>query len=924
MNQKISEQHLTWKVKLNLKMVAIGLAIIGQLLLTSDRIFLGICCYVIAAISFILFMDDDPKANATETYSRVERQLKIPRKSTIFIIAAIIAAIATFIFFSLKIHAIVAWICFLLSISLFLIGCNNINPKYQNYSLKTNNWNGREISILAAIVFAGLVLRLIKLNEIPFGTWYDEADFGLNAKRIITEPGFLPVFFESIGRVPAYFMYLAALSFKIFGISTESLRYVSALFGSGTILVAYYCGKEIFNKRIGLILAFFISFSRWNINWSRIGLDNITVPFFELLTIFLLIKAIRKNDYFCFAIAGISLGLGLSFYSAMRIFPFVILIWLVSKFRKNHTLFTSFWKGYLLFGLGVLIVLIPLVNYAIFNPDIFWGRVQQTSIFNGKTTQAAWTAISETTKEHLLMFNLDGDQNGRHNIPGKPMLDPITGALMVLGFFISLVKIKKSTFLLLLAWFLLMLLPGILSLDFESPQSLRAIGALPAAFLLACVPIFYTFKSENEQIALKYHAVIRSFFIILLSLVAVINSSLYFTYQAKSDSSWSLFSTPETIIAKRMNEIGNEVDYFVSTYYYTSPTISFLAPQIKDYQRLETYDIFPIQVNNNRTKIVFVDPGSESFIHGILSNFPASELKRIYSPEGQVILNEIQVEYEDIHQNQGLLAKYYLDEKTDGLPSFVAKETEFQFNWGDRNQSTIPYFIEWSGVLFCHTFGSYRFAAISPEESRLFVDGTEIRLESTGEPGEPILLAKGNHLIRIQTKSGEGMFKLLWQPPIEDIKPLTASSLFVPPVTTNGLLGLYYGNGDWQGEVKYAQIDPSIDFYFHNQPLPRPYSVEWVGRININQMGDYGFYIDSVDEAILFIDEELILDNRQDHSEEDKRIHLTTGMHTIRVRYADRSGYSHIHLFWTPPEKDRVIIPQEVLFQPEVPTLLVR
>lgn len=282
------------------------------------------------------------------------------------------------------------------------------------------------------------------------------------------------------------------------------------------------------------------------------------------------------------------------------------------------------------------------------------------------------------------------------------------------------------------------------------------------------------------------------------------------------------------------------------------------------------------------------------------------------------------MEYADIQQNQGLIAKYFPGENTSGLPNFVVKETDFQFNWQDRNSITFPYYVAWEGVLFSHAFGDYRFAVISPEDTRLFIDETEIQMNNTGELGDPILLAKGFHQIRIQTKAAGGMFTLLWQPPNEELQELTASSLFVPPVSTHGLLGLYYANGDWQGQVQYAQIDPSIDFYFHNQLLPRPYSVEWVGRININEPGEYGFYIDSVDEAILFIDEKIILNNREDQSEEDKRIYLEAGMHTIRIRYADRSGYSHIHLYWTPPGKNRVIIPQEVLFQPVVPTPLVR
>ncbi len=98
------------------------------------------------------------------------------------------------------------------------------------------------------------------------------------------------------------------------------------------------------------------------------------------------------------------------------------------------------------------------------------------------------------------MFNYQGDNNGRHNLTGEPMLDPISGTLLVLGLGLSLWRIRQPGSFLLIAWLLLMLAPGIFALDFESPQSLRAIGSLPAAYLLAVVPID-AFWKEWDKIA---------------------------------------------------------------------------------------------------------------------------------------------------------------------------------------------------------------------------------------------------------------------------------------------------------------------------------------------------------------------------------------------------------------------------------------
>ena len=71
-----------------------------------------------------------------------------------------------------------------------------------------------------------------------------------------------------------------------------------------------------------------------------------------------------------------------------------------------------------------------------------------------------------------------GDRNGLQNLPGAPMLDDIAGLLLVLGLGYSLWRSRDPRYALLPLWLGLTLLGGILSLDFEAPQSLRANGAL--------------------------------------------------------------------------------------------------------------------------------------------------------------------------------------------------------------------------------------------------------------------------------------------------------------------------------------------------------------------------------------------------------------------------------------------------------------
>jgi hypothetical protein len=162
------------------------------------------------------------------------------------------------------------------------------------------------------------------------------------------------------------------------------------------------------------------------------------------------------------------------------------------------------------------------------------------------------------------------------------MLDPITGALMLLGVGLCMWRIRKPGSFLLLVWLLLMLVPGIFSLDFEGPQSYRAIGSLPAAYLLAAVPINGLWQEWEKSSKKRLNYLFLVPLMLVLGISGYINYDIYFNKQAQSPDSWAAFSTPETIAAKIMAKMGNTVKYYVSTYYYQVPTIQFLAPAVND------------------------------------------------------------------------------------------------------------------------------------------------------------------------------------------------------------------------------------------------------------------------------------------------------------------------------------------------------
>jgi len=90
--------------------------------------------------------------------------------------------------------------------------------------------------------------------------------------------------------------YLIALSFKIFGTSEFSARIVSVIFGTLTIPLVYLLAEELENKRVGIIAALLITFSSFQILWSREARMYAQFQFFYLLTAYLFYLGLKRNN----------------------------------------------------------------------------------------------------------------------------------------------------------------------------------------------------------------------------------------------------------------------------------------------------------------------------------------------------------------------------------------------------------------------------------------------------------------------------------------------------------------------------------------------------------------------------------------------------------------------------------------------------
>ncbi len=794
------------------------------------------------------------------------------------------------------------------------------------------------IGLLLAIVALALFMRLWRFAELPFGTWYDEAEAGLLALRILEDPNYRPIFEGSIN-IPAHYLYLIAFFFHYIEVSTQSIRLVSVLMGVAMVGAAYLAGRELFGRGWGLVLAFIVAVARWSVNFSRIGMYNISTPFFELLAIGLLLRAFRRGRYADYALAGVTLGLGLCFYVAFQLFIGVVLLfWLLMTLLQRGFLRRT-WSGMLLTVVVATLVVMPIATFAYTKPDVYFARTNKTSIFAEKAPAGtlppaiqqfcdqlspAWATrcqylplIGENTRKHLLMFNASGDPNGRHNLPGEPMLDPWLATLLVLGLALSLVRFWRPRALLLLLWFGIMLLGGILSLGFEAPQSLRAIGTQPAVYLLALVPLHALWRAWRNSGGARYRGILIAPLVLLLLSIGYTNFNDYFYRQANDFAVWNAFSTPETLTANLLRDLDETTEPYVISYFHGHPTLNFIARGTQPYRRLETTDHLPIAWPTDKNVALITNADSRVIFEEAKHYYPNAHFEEFTPPAGgPTVLYYAYLTQNDLTSVQGLNARYYANEDWSAEPVVARHERTVQAEWPSQAPLPLPFSVEWEGVLDVSTYGMHQFFSQGPAQTELAI-GERVVLSGTGAVNTALMLAEGKHTLRLRAVGGEGPVSLAWRSPDGGPEIVPPTALYVAPVTSNGLLGKYYNNGDWQGPETLARIDPQLNLYFHIPILPRPYTVEWTGKIAIPEAGIYRFGLESIDEAVLFINEQQLTATPIPNQYEEGSIELSAGLHDIRLRFADRTDHTHINLYWTPPFSGQQPIPAEVLFPPQ-------
>jgi len=418
---------------------------------------------------------------------------------------------------------------------------------------------GEWLAILGLAVLAG-GLRFFELGHLPPGFYHDEAFNGLDALKVLG--GSKPLFFEANNGREPLFIYLIALSVAVLGRTPGAIRVVSAILGTVTVPVTYAMAREMFGRRIALWTAVVMSITVWPINLSRVGFRAVSLPLFAGLAVWWLWRGMRSGRGRDFALGGLFCGLLFYTYLAARVVLVAFAVYALYIMIRHQESIP--WKGVILFVAVALVIASPLGIYLLGHWEVMLTRGGQVAITNPAINGGDfWGTLARHIVRSALAFTHRGDFIPRHNVPLRPVFDPVLAVAFLVGIAISVMKALRGekAYVFLLIWVVVMWLPTVLAED--APHFLRGVGVLPLLCVIPSVALEAGERMITGRVS-RGAALAAAVLVVILSLGGTWGD--YFRRHARSEEAYYQFETGAVEMSAEINSFlgigwsGEELD----------------------------------------------------------------------------------------------------------------------------------------------------------------------------------------------------------------------------------------------------------------------------------------------------------------------------------------------------------------------------
>ncbi len=167
---------------------------------------------------------------------------------------------------------------------------------------------------------------------------------------------------------PIYYYFMAPF-LALFNFNPVGPAVMVALIGVATVLLVYIIAKEFFSYGSAIVASLLYAVSPLVIVYSRSSWNPNVVPFFALLMLCMLYKAVMHKSWKLFIFSGFLFGILLQLHYLATFLgvvagAYILVTTMYGKRAKMHS-FTLLIKRYLLFGVGLIIGWFPFLLFEV-------------------------------------------------------------------------------------------------------------------------------------------------------------------------------------------------------------------------------------------------------------------------------------------------------------------------------------------------------------------------------------------------------------------------------------------------------------------------------------------------------------------------------------------------------------------------------
>jgi hypothetical protein len=342
----------------------------------------------------------------------------------------------------------------------------------------------------------GVFLRFWQLGSAPPGLSNDELVNVQLADHM--RQGEVSVVYNQVtpGREGLYYAYLA-LATEFMGRGLILWRLPSIWLSMLAMAATATLFRRLFGSRVSLMATGLMAVSFWPVWMGRAVLHVTVMPFLAALTFYVLTRTFQSQSRSASALWFTASGLLLGISQYAHVSAWVLLLipvgFIVQRWFSHREDITRHW-GNIFYGLILFIIVnIPLGLFVLRNP----GARGSNSFVD---TSLNMVSLGDKLLQAVLSLFVQGDTFVNHNLPGRPILDPLVGVLAVIGLGVAISRRRQPAYTIVLIWLGLGLIPEILTArkaDFEFLAVLMPVIFLLPAIGLRSVYVFILAKFKN-------------------------------------------------------------------------------------------------------------------------------------------------------------------------------------------------------------------------------------------------------------------------------------------------------------------------------------------------------------------------------------------------------------------------------------------